>query len=220
GRLNPTDAGINSNRHSCAQINRFEIWSRSCLERLGEIHSTKAQQLISHGFGNPAFDPRTFLFLARQTELFASPRALDHIPWISGHFVVMNKNRTSSSLTGGLFQLVSPAAVIGQGPPSKKIGVFRGRIIDQKHQNLTLQVLTLKIIPVRLRCTNAVPSEYQRHLFQGNGLLLNPRPCDKLLAERIALNLTAVSYFEGHLSIRRDSDQWHGLEVRTISCRL
>src|SRR5581483_6638397 len=102
-------------------------------------------------------------------------------PWISGEFGLVDDQGSGGSLTGSLFELIGPAAVIGHGFAAEHLRIVDLRIIDEDHNDLALHTV-LKIVPVELRSHDAITGENQVRV-DGYRILLLLGPSHKVVGE-------------------------------------
>src|SRR5271163_4969386 len=115
----------------------LEVAGLRLLEELVEIESRHADQF----FRCIGADPRSGLQFRRAVQLqirfFIAPGVANYLPRITGEIGAVNDQRGDRSATGGFFQFIGPAAVVGEGGALEKIWIVRDGLVYEEQRYFT-----------------------------------------------------------------------------------
>ncbi len=152
---------------------RLELARLRLLLQCLEIQPGRLEQIHRNVALDPRFHRRVHGggMVAHHIELGVGIGVGHGRPAIGSRCGLVDDQHAGGALAGGLFVLVRPATVIGHGLAAEVTHAgLEVRIVDEHHGDLAVQVHTLEVVPVALRCLHAVADEHQRRVVDRHGL--------------------------------------------------
>src|SRR4051794_14451350 len=106
--------------------------------------------------GDPCGGGNLWIGVAGEVGLLAGPGVLDDGPGIAGEIGAMDNQSPDGSAAAGLFILVGPAAVVGQGLAGEEAGVIGGWVADDDEDDFSADVDAVVVIPFELGGVDSV----------------------------------------------------------------
>ena len=151
-----------------------------------------------------------------QCGLLSRIRIPHHFPRITRHLCLVDQDHSHRALARGLFILVSPAAVVGEGLALEEFRIVRRRFIHQHQQNFAVHVQAFVVVPVVFRRFDAVADEDDVGVHIRLGLL--SLVVGDVFIERLQIHRLALLGHQRKLGVGqgRDADQGHFLHVSAV----
>src|SRR6266851_2036384 len=108
---------------------------------------------------DPACGFELWVFVVAEVGLFAGVGVFDDVPAVAGEVGAVDDERADGSHAGGLFELVGPAAVVGEGVAAEEVGVGGGWVADDAEDDFAFDVDVGVVVPVKLGGGDAVADE-------------------------------------------------------------
>jgi hypothetical protein len=99
------------------------------------------------------------VFVVAEVGFFAGVGVLDDVPAVAGEVGAVDDERADGSHARGLFELIGPAAVVGEGIAAEEGWVFRGRVAYDAEDDFAFDVDVGVVVPVELGRVDAVADE-------------------------------------------------------------
>ncbi|MNN04558.1 hypothetical protein D3C81_1172880 [compost metagenome] len=130
----------------------------------------------------------------------------------------MHDQHARRTAARGFLELVGPAAVVGHclAVECTRCVRFKVGIVDQHHGDLAGQVHALVIVPMALRCGDAVTDEHQRHILLLDHIGWAQALQRHVLAVDQRLRPAAQRQTGSHLAIHRGTHQRHFLHPAAV----
>ena len=211
-------------RRGIAERHRLEVACRRQLLQRVEILAGGLEQRFCGLERDPALDGRTRHVLVRRDQIELLTRLpLHDVETVTGWLGLVDDEHARRPLLRAHLVLVGPAAVVGHRPAAEGLrieliavgGIGNGRIVDEHHERLALHVHALVIVPVELGCDYAVAHEDELGILERRGRRYVFGPRDDIVFPLERLLLPALPEHQ-RCRRRRDPDQRHGLEIRSI----
>jgi len=130
---------------------------------------------------------------------------------VSGGGVGVNDESAEGALAGGLFKLISPAAVVSEGGAGEESGIGGGGLAGEEDDDFAAGIETGVVVPLELGGADAVADEDEGGR-EGEGSFLGEGGEDEIAAEGEGL----VVEREGGGRESGDAGEGDRLEVRTV----
>ncbi len=114
-------------------------------------------------FGYVELDPaggfELRVFVVAEVGFFAGVGVFDDVPAVAGEVGAVDDECADGAHAGGLFELVGPAAVVGEGVAAEEGGVGGGWVADDAEDDFAFDVDVGVVVPVELGRGDAVADE-------------------------------------------------------------
>ncbi len=108
--------------------------------------------------------------VALEVTFFDRLRVLHHRPRIAREVGAVDDQHARRAQTRGLFVLVGPASVVGQGLALEELLIVRGRLVHNHEQHFAFHVHALVVVPAIFRRIDAVAHEHDWSIDVGGRL--------------------------------------------------
>ncbi len=160
-------------------------------------------------FGYVELDPacgfELRVFVVAEIGFFAGVGVFDDVPTVAGEVGAVNNECADGSHTGGLFEFVGPAAVVGEGVAAEEGGVGGGWVADDAEDDFAFDVDVGVVVPVELGRGDAVADEDDGGVdIDGGG--------EGTVGDGVVVAVLEIVGVEGdgHLAFRSLGDERHG----------
>ncbi len=94
---------------------------------------------------------------------------MDYVPAVACQVGAVDDEGADGSFARGLFELVGPAAVVGESLAGEEVGIVGGWVADDAEDDFALDVDVGVVVPVVLGCGGAVADEDDGRVEGGGG---------------------------------------------------